>query len=232
MAESEFQRQMDRSESAMKHLFLFFVVYIAIIASGCGITQPVRPIEEGKTELIASLGGPVIPVGETAFPLPYLNVGLLHGIKQNLTLYGNVHVTALLFKDVGLDAGFSSRLLPEKGVRPEIAFNGKVYFFWDAFRGSTTRLYPSGTVTASLRIGEQSLLYGGADNLYQFTNSTLYVSPFIGYQFAISDGMQMQLESKWLAMNHDTRHGIFEGLGSIGGKGNIGFYIGLQYGLE
>lgn len=199
---------------------------------GCGITQPIRPIEEGTSEIIASLGGPIIPAGGIAFPIPYLNVGAMYGYRPNLTVYGNAHLTALLFKDVGLDAGISTRILPEKNFRPEITFNGRAYFFWDAFRGNTIRFYPTGTVTGSYLIGEHSLLYFGADNLYQFTTSDLFISPFIGYNFLVSDVAQLQIESKWVAMNHDTRHGVFEGAGSIGGKGNIGLYFGIQYNLK
>ncbi len=215
----------------MKFFIALIIISISFIV-GCGITQPIRPIDDGSTELIASLGGPIIPFGGVAIPIPYLNVGVMHGYKPNLTLYGNAHITALLFKDVGLDGGFSTRVLPEKGIRPEITLNGRIYFFWDAFRGKTTRVYPAGTLTGSYLIGEHSLLYFGADNLYQYTTSDLFVSPFIGYSFPITDGMEMQIESKWLAMNRDTRHGVFEGSASFNGKGNIGLFFGLQYSLK
>ncbi len=207
---------------------------IIIISSfiGCGITQPIRPIEEGSTEVIASLGGPIIPFGGIAIPVPYLNLGAMYGYSSNLTLYGNAHVTTLLFKDIGLDGGFSTRLFSEQGMLPEISFNGRAYFFWDAFRGNTTRLYPTGTLTGSYLVGEHSLFYFGADNLYQFSNSDLFVSPFIGYSFPISNTMEMQIESKWMAMNRDTRHGVFEGVASISGRGNVGLFFGLQYSLK
>lgn len=205
------------------------LTYSLFVFTGCGVTQPVRPIEEGTTEVIASFGGPIIPFAGIAIPVPYLNVGAMYGYRPALTLYGNAHITALLFKDVGVDAGFSARLLPEKGIRPEITVNGRGYFFWDAFRGSTMRFYPAGSVIGSYAFGERSLWYFGADNLYQFTTSDLFVSPFVGYSFPVSSAMMMQLETKWVAMNHDTRHGIFEGTASVNGKGNIGVYAGIQY---
>ncbi len=213
-------------------IILSLAIILILPFFGCGVTQPIRPIEEGSTEIIASLGGPIIPLGGIAFPVPYLNVGAMYGYKSNLTVYGNAHITALLFKDVGIDGGFSTRLLPEKNFRPEITLNGRAYFFWDAFRGNTTRFYPTGTVTGSYLIGERSLLYFGADNLYQFTTSDLFISPFIGYSFPVSDAAQLQVESKWVAMNHDTRHGVFQGAGSINGKGNIGLFFGIQYNLK
>lgn len=213
---------------------IYNTVVVIIISSfiGCGVTQPIRPIEEASTEIIASLGGPIIPFGGIAIPVPYLNLGAMYGYSSDLTIYGNVHLTALLFKDVGLDGGFSTRLFPEEGMIPEITLNGRAYFFWDAFRGNTTRLYPTATVTGSYLTGEHSLFYFGVDNLVQFTTSDLFISPFIGYRFPVSTAMQLQIESKWMAMNRDTRHGVFEGAGSIGGNGNVGLFFGLQYSLR
>lgn len=202
------------------------------LVSGCGVTQPVRPIEEGTTQLAASFGGPIIPFAGIAIPVPYLNIGALYGYKPNMSLYGNVHVTTMLFKNVGLDAGFAARLLPEKGIRPEVTVNGRGYFFWDAIRGSTMRFYPMGTVTGSYATGENSLFYFGADNLYQFTTADLFVSPFVGYSFPLTEQTIMQIETKWMAMNHDTRHGIFEGSASVAGKGNIGIFFGIQYEMK
>jgi hypothetical protein len=214
-----------------KFFTLFILLSLSIII-GCGITQPIRPIEQGATEVIASLGGPIIPLAGIAIPVPYLNIGAMHGVNPNLTFFGNAHITALLFKDVGVDGGISSQLLPEKGIRPAITLNLRAYFFWDAFRGKTIRLFPTGTLTGSYLVGEHSLLYFGADNLYQLTPSNLFVSPFIGYSFPVSNVTSLQIESKWMAMNHDTRHGVFEGAGSINGKGNIGLFFGLQYNLK
>ena len=211
--------------------FCLFLI-IALFSAGCGVTLPIRPIEEGKTEYSASFGGPVIPAGGIAFPVPYLNVGMLYGLRPNMTVYGNAHITALLFKNVALDGGFTSRLLPEKGYRPEVDLTIRGYLFWDAFRGTTVRVYPMGTLTGSYAVGERSLFYFGADDLYQFSTSEMFLSPFIGYSFPVSDAMLMQCETKWLAMNKDTRHGLFEGAASVGGKGNIGLFLGLQWRME
>ncbi|MFA6440619.1 MAG: hypothetical protein WCX28_15045, partial [Bacteriovoracaceae bacterium] len=96
----------------------------------------------------------------------------------------------------------------------------------------TTRLYPMGTLTASYRVDEQSLFYFGTDNLYQMTTSDLLVSSFIGYSFPVAETIVMQFESKWMGMNRNTRHGIFEGVTSVAGNGNVGLFFGLQYSLK
>jgi hypothetical protein len=220
---------MDSSKGTVIILRSCIVALFVIAFTGCGVTQPVRPVPEGTTQVIASFGGPIIPFAGIAIPVPYLNAGVLYGAGQNMTLYGNAHLTALLFKNIGVDGGFASRLLPEKGLRPEITLNGRGYFFWDVIRGTTKHFYPMGTLIGSYSIGERSLFYFGADNLYQFSTSDLFISPFAGYSFPVGEYTVMQVETKWAAMNHETQHGIFEGAAAVGGKGNIGIYFGLQY---
>jgi len=216
----------------MTNFRILLVVFTLTLFAACGVTQPIRPIEAGKTEITASLGGPIIPVGDIAFPVPYLNLGAQYGIRQRLTLFGNTHITALLFKDVGFDGGAAMRIVSEEGLRPDVTVNGRAYFFWDAFRGNSIRVYPAASVTASYSMNTQSLLYFGVDNFLQLSDASIFVSPYVGYSFPISDNAMMQLESKLVALNHDTRHGVFEGVASVAGRGNVGLYVGVQYSLE
>lgn len=209
------------------------IIFISVIfVAGCGVTQPIRPIEEGKTVAMASFGGPIIPLGNIAIPLPYLNAGVQYGYTSTTTVYGNVHATALLFKDVGLDAGLCTLVLPEKGIRPAMTANLRGYLFWDAFRGKTVRFFPMGTITGSYRLGERSLAYGGLDALLQISPSSTFLSPFVGYSFPAGETVRLQMETKWLAMNKVTEHGVFEGAASISGKGNVGIYLGAEVAWE
>lgn len=208
---------------------LYILLLVLSILTGCGVTQPIRPVEKGSTEITASFGGPIIPLGSIAIPVPYLNVGVMHGMTENVTVFGNAHVTSVLFKTVAADGGVAVSMTEEKGIVPEISVNGRGYFFWDAFRGHTARFYPMASVVGSYAAGERSLFYFGADNLYQFSTADLFVSPFVGYSFPVSSVMVLQLESKWMAMNKDTRHGIFEGVASVGGRGNVGVFVGIQW---
>lgn len=213
-------------------LLRYSILAASFFALRCGVTQPVRIVEEGKTEIISSFGGPIIPLDGLAIPAPYLNAGALYGYKKNLTFFGNAHVTALLFKDIGIDGGFATALIREKNFRPEVTLNGRVYFFWDFIRSNTTRMFPMATLTASYETGERSLFYFGVDNVFQIQTAEVFISPSTGYQFPLSDALISQIELKWLAMNKDTRHGVFEGVTSISGKGGIGIFFGIQYRLE
>lgn len=209
----------------MKVLLLF----ASLVAIGCGVTQPVRTLEEGKTEILVSLGGPVIPLEGFAVPAPYLNLGMALGYSDDLTIFTNAHITALLFKDIGLDGGVATRLTTEERMVPEITLNSRMYFFWDFVRSNNKRLFPMVTVVGSYQTGNRSWFYFGVDHLFQLHQPDVFISPLAGYQFSLSVPMTAQVEVKWLAANKNTRHGIFEGTTSIGGAGGMGIFFGANY---
>jgi hypothetical protein len=214
-------------------IFLFCIVFtLLLLLSGCGVTQPVRTLEEGSTQITSSFGGPIIPFDGFVIPTPYLNLGALYGYSDNISLYGNVHLTALLFKDIGIDGGAAAMLVKETGLMPEITVNGRVYFFWDVIRSNNKRFFPMITFIASYTTGEYSLCYFGADHLYQIHKPDIFLSPLVGYQFPLSGTLLSQIEIKWLAVNKDTHHGIFEGATSIGGAGGMGLFFGVNYTIQ
>jgi hypothetical protein len=208
------------------------MLFAASTLIGCGVTQPVRTIDEGRTDLIVSFGGPIIPFDGFAIPAPYINTGIVYGMTDDLALYGNGHITAALFKDIGLDGGAVVLLLREEGMQPELTLNGRLYFFWDVGRANNARVFPMGSLIASYAIGDRSLFYFGMDNLYQVHQPELFIAPLVGYQFPLSNTVDSQIEFKWLAANKDTRHGVFEGATSIAGNGGAGLFLGFQYRLE
>ncbi len=208
-----------------------FVITLLTI-SGCGVTQPVRTLPEGSTETLVSFGGPIIPMDGFAIPAPYLNLGVVHGLTNDISFVGNVHLTAALFKDAGLDAGAAATLVQGEGIVPHVTAIGRVYFFWDVIRSNNARIFPMATIVGSYKTGETSLFYFGADNLYQVHRPEYFIAPLAGYQFPLSERTITQIEVKWLAANKDTRHGVFEGVTSVGGNGGAGIFFGVQYQWE
>ncbi|MBW7889316.1 MAG: hypothetical protein H3C35_13330 [Bacteroidetes bacterium] len=215
-----------------KFLNCFIIIFLLLYFLGCGATQPIRTLEEGASSVQASLGGPIIPFADLPVPVPYLNLGYAKGIQKNLTLFGNAHVTALLFKDAAFDAGIVSSFAKEKGMRPEITVKVQGNFFWAALRGREFRFLPTIHANGSYRVGGRSLFYFGAENNYDLLQSQSLFSPFIGYQFPLSQSLFMQAETKWIAANKDTRHGIFEGYASVLGQGNMGLFLAFTYRLN
>jgi hypothetical protein len=192
----------------------------------------VRVIDQGATQAAVSLGGPLIPFGGLNIPTPYLNLGLIHGYKENLTLTGNVHATMALLKNAGFDLGAATRLARESNGWPELTAKAQLYLFSDLERLDAVRVFPMVSINASYLVGNSTLLYAGADQLFQFTKPNYFFAPFAGTQFSVSERSALQIELKWMAANVNSAHGIFRGTGSIGDHGDIGVFFGYTYGLS
>ena len=205
---------------------------LALVVSSCGVTQPVRIIDQGTTQAAVSLGGPLIPFGGMTVPTPYLNLGLIHGYKDNLTLTGNVHATTALLKNAAFDLGAATRLARESNGWPELTAKGQFFFFSDLERLDNVRVFPMVSFNASYLVGTSALLYAGADQLIQFNKPQYFFTPFAGIQLSLSDRSALQIELKWMAANVNSAHGVFRGTGSIGNHGDIGLFFGFTYGLS
>lgn len=204
----------------------------AVLISSCGVTQPVRVIDQGTTQAAVSLGGPLIPFGGMTVPTPYLNLGLIHGYKENLTITGNIHATMAIFKNAAFDLGAATRLARESNGWPELTAKGQLYVFSDLERFDATRIFPMVSLNASYLLGQTTLAYAGVDQMIQFNKPQYFVAPFAGTQLSLSDRSALQVELKWMAANVNTAHGVLRGTGSVGDHGNIGVFFGLTYGLS
>ena len=209
---------------------LFFL--LAFIFGSCGVTQPVRVLDDGATNAAISIGGPFVPFGGLVVPLPYVNAGLMHGYTENVTLTANLHATMAMLKDAAIDVGGATRLVRQDGWTPEITAKGQIYLFSDLRMIKNARVFPVVSVNASRLIGKSSLLYIGVDQLVQFDKPNYFISPFAGTQFPLSERWSMQTELKWMASNINSEHGILRGTGAIGGRGDVALFLGFTYGLS
>jgi hypothetical protein len=215
-----------------RHAALLCLLCTTLLISSCGVTQPVRVIDQGTTQVAVSLGGPLIPFGGMTVPTPYLNLGLIHGYAENLTVTGNVHATMAVLKNAAFDVGAATRLARESSGWPELTVKGQLYFFSDLERLDAVRVFPMVSINASYLLGRSTLIYAGAEQLVQFNKPQYFFTPFAGTQLGLSDRSALQIELKWMAANANSAHGIFRGTGSIGDHGDIGIFFGFNYGLS
>jgi hypothetical protein len=165
-------------------------------------------------------------------PTPYLNLGIVHGFKKNLTLTGSVHATMALLKSAAFDVGAATRLTRETNGWPELTAKGQLFFFSDLERLDNVRVFPMVSINASYLLGHSTLLYAGAEQLIQFNKPHYFLAPFAGTQFSLSARSALQIEVKWMAANVNSAHGIFRGVGSIGDHGDVGLFFGYTYRLS
>jgi len=213
----------------MRRTRTYMVVWLAVVAGllGCSATQPVRVLNLGERRWIASVGGPLLPNHVPTGMLPYTDVGMMWGARDNLTLSANAHLLAAAFGVAGADVGAARRLRSQDGRAPEITGQVQLY----AFAGTGgARVYPNVSSVASWRAGDRGLLYTGL-NLTGRLNAggkALVATPLIGVQRDVTKRLILQLEGKWMAANIDMSRGLFEGENSISGHGGMAVQLGLQ----
>lgn len=208
-----------------KYLLAISVMTVSWFLIGCGATQPVRVIPKQSTSITASLGGPVVPGSSPTVVIPYLTGGVMHGATDDLTLHGNLHLLMSAFGVIGIDVGASTRLLRGEAWMPEITAGLRAHGFVQLSDQPKPRLYPSLSANASWNIRDQDLVYVGSHLTGQFAPNEVFVSPFIGYSYAVNQSLSLQCEFIWQASNHDTRRGLFEGVSSINGQGSFGIFL-------
>jgi hypothetical protein len=203
----------------------------ALLSLHCGVTQPVRTLPEGTTRITGSFGGPLIPFAGTTIPIPYLTAGIAHGASNDVTVTANAHALMAAMGNIGLDAGAATTVVREERWIPEIVAKGEVLCFSGLDALSTVRVFPHASMTASYDTGPL-LAYAGANLLTQFSGDRRwFLTPYGGASIPLNETWTLQAELKWLAANVNTEHGVFEGHAAIGGKGNVGFFLGVSYGL-
>jgi hypothetical protein len=201
------------------------MVLIAIVLGACGASQPVRVLPATSTAITASVGGPVVPASSPTGVVPYISAGAAHGLSDEVTIHGNLHLIMAAFAVAGADVGASMRLVREDGPLPELTGALRLIGFVDVAGPAAPRLYPDAALTASWTLTGRTLLYVGSHGTYQAEPSAFFVSPFLGLSFPVSEHVTLQAEAIWQAANADTHSGIFEGASSIGGMGSFGIFV-------
>lgn len=192
--------------------------------------MPVRTLAPGESRVTASVGGPTIELGNSNIPLPYLSVGFFHGATDDFTLGGSVHLIPAALGDCVIDIAGIYRLHRQSDL-PEVTATFQVGLLTDFRFLRNVRCFPTIGINASQEFGSHVLGFIGFDNTVQIASPLYIVSPYLGARYTFSDGFAMTLQSKWMAANVNTAHGIFEGAGSVGGHGDIAIFIGMEFGL-
>mgnify|MGYP006982806957 CR=1 FL=1 len=87
----------------MKQILNLLTIFLILFLFGCTAHSNLTPIGEGNIDAVVSLGGPFIPVAETKIPTPYFSAGANYGLRENINLDANLHITSLFYELAGFD---------------------------------------------------------------------------------------------------------------------------------
>ncbi|MFM7664709.1 MAG: hypothetical protein ACKO68_09310 [Bacteroidota bacterium] len=125
----------------MKHrVFEILGILLLVLFTACAPSRYVKPLAVGQHAVQANFGGPVAKIpGIGTIPMPLTSVGYGYGYKGNLTLFGNLHTTSLLFGVGQLELGAVWRCW--KGERAGVTLQPTLNSVVDLYTGAN-RFWP------------------------------------------------------------------------------------------
>lgn len=180
---------------------LGFVPLLAALAA-CAPRAPARTLGRGRSEVAASLGGPLFGNLGAPLPLPMAAVGGRHGVTDAIDAIGHVQITAAAYGVAGGDLGAAYQLL--RSPHAAVAATARASAFSD---GTALRVFPELAVVGDRRWGARWALLYGVTALAQPTpprdKPYLFVAPSVGVESSLGDGM-IGLDLMWISPWQDA----------------------------
>lgn len=190
--------------------FISILIPLVGLFAGCGAQMRNMPVGTQKMQVSASIGGPMVDAFGRTVPIPYGLIGATYGISNEMETYIDYHVTATVFKFLGVTPGvvyFPSfhygRLVPALGFDALIFSDIKA-----------TRVYPELVTSSAYRLSERWTPYIALRHTFQEGPAPHYIPSAMAGTSCRSGRMQYFIELQWLALDHDNRwnpveyHGI------------------------
>jgi hypothetical protein len=241
----------------MKQLFL--VITSIFVLGACAPSHFVKPLPWKQHALSASLGGALMKVpGLVTIPIPNTKLGYGYGLKQDLTVYGNLYPTAAIFGVFQFDVGCTLQFWKQKNmgatVSPGINFlvdcfekNAGLWpqldanFYWNYWeRKASFNIKDGVSQLRSLHVDRHTnYFYVGFSNWFQFKQTMtlglkqenrLVFSPQVGHTFERGQ-WNYNLEVKFLTPYFSNQSIIVDNVSPFGKRGGLGAFFSVTYRL-
>lgn len=207
-------------------LYLLFIVFLC----SCASSRFVEPLEKDEVAVGINAGGPLIVFGGNSIPIPLSGIYAGYGYKENLTIYGGLHTTSLLYKTLQLEAGFRRNIVTGKGLSPSISTGVGLNAMMD-FRKYNVRAYPEVNLNPYWNYGRWKT-YSGLQLWFDFHKlfqanygyNGLFVPSFVVGQSVDLGKWDVSLEYKRIGFNIATENSVVNYI-TFGGIGAQGLYL-------
>jgi hypothetical protein len=205
-----------------------------ILLSCCAPSRYVKPLAKNQKAIAFSFGGPLINFSGAPIPIPFSTLGYGHGLTDNVTVYGNLHTTSLLFGNAQADLGTTLHLY-KKENRYGISASPGIQLAYNLRNQTGFRIWPSADINAYLHIAQKpSYLYAGANSWVELSRlkahketHTRHLIPNmqLGYCLVKTKWLH-QFEFKYLGIGIPNLPGVVDYIG-ISGQGSLGIYYSV-----
>lgn len=203
----------------------------------CSASRFVEPIEQGKVAAGINFGGPVIDYGGMPIPIPLSSLEAGYGWKENLTVYGGIHLTSMAFGNVQFDLGGTYKVLNQNNLIPNVSISPSFNTLW--VPKSSFKIWPVLDANAYWNYGKKnSYVYVGINNYFELSGTKaldqpqgmpLVLSPQIGHVLKGKDRKwEFTTEIKFIAPYARTSYTFVPYVGLTGEYGATGIYLGYR----
>lgn len=203
---------------------------IVLIACSCATTRFVEPLEKDEIAVGINAGGPILVFAGSTIPLPLSGIYAGYGYKENLTIYGSLHTTSLLFKTLQLEAGVRRNIFEGSGISPSISSGFAINGITD-FREYNVRIYPEVSINPYWKYGKWKT-YTGTQiwfDIYKLGQQNYGYNGFFVPSIHLGQSIDLgtwniSLEYKRLGFNIPTENSVVNYI-TFGGIGAQGVYL-------
>ena len=219
---------------------IYFTSLLAslLALSACAPSPLVKALPEGKTQINAYFGGPLIGYGkdDITIPVPLTAVSLAHGLKNSQSIYSSLYPTALVYGVIQLDAGWLQEIHPSKGLTPGLSWSPAIHGMLDVWQWQP-RLYPSLDINAFWTGFNGKLFsYTGISNWFELQQSRAHSEKQPHHWIpALHAGNRWRqnawehgVEFKWLAPFSSNRNIVVD-YKTPTTTGALGIYVSTSY---
>jgi len=187
------------------------LLFIAIVIGGCAAHSNIEPVRQGNLSGNVCIGGPIVNVSDTYFPIPIVTAGANYGLTKRIDLNGELNLLSLVYSIAGLDAGITWYPIAGDGAVPTWSLGIQPHIMalvsLKPDVGDRFRAYPM--LSASFaRIWCCGAVYTGFDltipisqSDYDDESPNFIWSPFIGYEWILTEDLRVFTEIKWEGAN-------------------------------
>jgi hypothetical protein len=212
----------------------FYYPVLILFLSNCAHSRYVKPLAKNQKAIAFSFGGPLIKFGGAPIPIPFTTLGYGHGITDNITVFGNLHTTSLLFGNAQADLGATIHLY-KKENKFGITASPALQVAYNVRNQTGARLWPTADLNAYFHFSEKpSYIYVGLNSWFELSKLKAHdqvpqrrVIPNLqlGYTL-VKTKWQHQIEVKYLGIGIPNLPGVVDYIG-ISHKGSFGIYYSL-----
>lgn len=203
------------------------------------MTRNVRPLGEDKTEVGASLGGPLLNLG-VPIAVPQTSLYVRHGLSNKWDV--DVGLTLPVTSVIGIDVGTAYQIWGQAGNAPAFSLGARLYGFGNGrgfvgmknTDGEKFRVEPKAfedfSAVFSWAFGDKYLVWTGAQAFMQIEHMMIRPAVLAGANWRFADDFTVGMELKYVDFLRSQEFSPVSVYG-IAHHGAFGVQFGLAWNL-